>query len=348
MSPKHARARRQRRRVICRLAAIILKRLGSNPSRQTVPVLPIDAFRSLETLQRKRLRALASGFHLAAIRLRNEQRPKFEELRQRLDQSIDDSELPTMRPVFQLRDVIAELAALENEFQMVQFNLRQKSISVTTPSIVLEDVDLGRFKIVLHGRQLGSGKPYSIMALDPRPAGDCEETTHPHVQCEQLCEGEGAEPIRHALAEGRLYDFFTIVMQILRTYNAGSAYTRLDDWCGVSCADCGDLVDSDRTDRCERCDARSCEECSSQCRHCDRLVCGNCSEACESCGERLCEACLSTCRDCGDSFCPHCSREGRCDDCLETAPETQAETTEAASEETEVLSGGLGETVVSA
>ena len=57
-----------------------------------------------------------------------------------------------------------------------------------------------------------------MIALDPSPAASNSETTHPHVQTNQLCEGDGRSAIRHAMREGRLLDFFVLVRQILQTY----------------------------------------------------------------------------------------------------------------------------------
>jgi hypothetical protein len=66
--------------------------------------------------------------------------------------------------------------------------------------------------------------------------------THPHVCNGQLCEGDGAAPIKAALGSGRLLDFFVLVGQILETYNDASAHVTLDNWEGRSCNDCGTNV----------------------------------------------------------------------------------------------------------
>ena len=69
-------------------------------------------------------------------------------------------------------------------------------------------------------------------------AGD-EEVTHLHVHDRTLCEEDGRVPIRSALRQGRLCDFFLLVQQVLQTDNAGSAFVRLEDWDSKSCANYG-------------------------------------------------------------------------------------------------------------
>jgi hypothetical protein len=77
--------------------------------------------------------------------------------------------------------------------------------------------------------------------------------THPHVREKLLCEGDGAASIRRALAEGRLLDFFTLVRQVLETYNPGSAYVELSRWNGVTCKDCGYIMPGDGYGTCDLC-----------------------------------------------------------------------------------------------
>jgi hypothetical protein len=43
-------------------------------------------------------------------------------------------------------------------------------------------------------------------------------------------------PIRNALEQGRLHDFFMIVANLLRTYNWGSPFVSVSDWRGEECA----------------------------------------------------------------------------------------------------------------
>src|SRR5690606_36516860 len=131
-----------------------------------------------------------------------------------------------------LRLLLEELQSLPDEFDDVHIDWLTKILRVRTERIVLEDVDLGPFEIRLALDQLGCDQPYSVIALDPCRPGCCDDVTHPHVQSNTLCEGEGRYAIARALEQGRLCEFFLLVVQILRTYNAGSAYVRLSDWQG--------------------------------------------------------------------------------------------------------------------
>ena len=157
-------------------------------------------------------------------------------------------------------------------------------LSVTTDRIVLEDIYLGPLQIRLDWQRLGlSSQPYRVVALDPHPAAKSDDITHPHVQDEQLCEGEGRSAIRAALAECRLHDFFLLVSQVLHTYGQGSAYVELDDWDGVPCEECGASLDEDDRYCCQRCEA---------------TLCGGCSVSCQDCGDSYCSGCIGQCAAC--------------------------------------------------
>ena len=121
--------------------------------------------------------------------------------------------------------------ALKGEFTNLDIDIKAHEVAVTTDKITLEDVLLGEFEIRLKWDCIGRvQKPYRVIARDPHPAAKNEDVTHPHVQDEHLCEGEGQTAIAAAIAEGRLYDFFLLVSQVLHTYGRGSAYVALDRW----------------------------------------------------------------------------------------------------------------------
>ena len=127
-----------------------------------------------------------------------------------------------------------------------------------------------------------------MIAIDANPAGANDSVTHPHVQDEELCEGDGQQSIRKALEQGRLLDFFVIVANLLRTYNSGSPYISLSEWHGVECADCGYSVSADDRWICEKCETTLCEECNYNCFGCDRIYCNECVTRCENCEEYSC------------------------------------------------------------
>ncbi|TWT56432.1 hypothetical protein [Allorhodopirellula solitaria] len=238
-------------------------------------------------------------------------------LRMRATHSIDNLKRqsrshiePTATLIFQ------EIQALRGEFDAVTIERSIQRLTVTTSSIVLDGVLLGSFEIRLNWKYIKESSPFDVIALEPNEPASGEGVTHPHVQSDSLCEGEGSDAIRRALDEGRLYDFFCIVDQILRTYNSGSAYVQLDDWNGVNCRSCGDTVDSDQALACSNCETELCMECSTCCDSCCERYCEECASSCESCGDDACKMCLKSCDDCGESFCPSCLYEGTCDDCL--------------------------------
>jgi hypothetical protein len=134
-----------------------------------------------------------------------------------------------------VREIFRDLIALSDEFEDVKVDGSNQTLSVTTEPIMLEEIDLGPFEIRLHWDRIVERRPYEVLALEPNPAGESSETTHPHVKGEQLCEGDGRVSIDRALRAGRLLDFFQIVSQILHNYNSGSAYVSLSHWNGSPC-----------------------------------------------------------------------------------------------------------------
>ncbi len=230
-------------------------------------------------------------------------------LRRRLDTFRNElPKTPAQGQIASPREIADDISALGEEFEDLALDLQEKTLSVITAPIELEDVFLGRFRIVLHWEQIGKGPCYDLVAEDPNHAQDNEDVTHPHVSHERLCEGEGSTAIRSALKQGRLLDFFTLVKQILETYNAGSAYVALSRWTGgTDCYDCGCAISEDESCCCDRC----CES-----------ICDNCRSCCEGCGEYLCSGCCRQCTDCGETSCGPClnphpqTKSLVCDSCL--------------------------------
>jgi len=222
-------------------------------------------------------------------------------------------ELPELRDARNVATsgaIAADLCALADEFEEVDIDLKEKSITVETAPIVLEGVELGAFQILLRWEKIADGSAYKIIAQQPNcPEGD-SDVTHPHVRDDQLCEGVGAVPIRRALTAGRLLDFFLLVRQILQTYNAESAHVQLSSWSGVSCRDCGYRMPSGDYSSCERCDEPVCSDCSVSCDGCSRYVCSSCSGQCAQCQEQFCQACLTRAPSTNRFLCPSCLKEG--------------------------------------
>ena len=272
------------------------------------PELPTDMWQQCVLLVRKWKRANQRAWNSAAQCLRRDLLIAVEQLRDELvlfeQRLLPTSERP--QPV-SLRDIYQELAALRREFDDCSCHGKRKLISVTTERIELDGTDLGPFKIRLDWRELLEERPaYQVIALDPNPAACNSGVTHPHVQDDAVCEGEGQQPIRRALREVRLLDFFVIVANLLRTYNAESPYVALEDWYGVECTDCGRSADEDARWTCEACQTNVCGECVVNCADCDGGMCHDCVAPCGGCGEQHCNRCLGRCSHCREEHCESC------------------------------------------
>ncbi len=244
---------------------------------------------------------------------------------ERLTQRLEQSPPPSLSLLYD------ELSSLCEEFEHVDFDLKYNQISVRTGSITLDEVDLGSFEICLDLSELKtvseveSGISYRVIALEPNPAAHSDETVHPHLQNERLCEGDGKQAIARALNEGRLNDFFTLVSNILQTYNSASPYTALEDWYGIPCTDCGHRVNQDEIYSCESCDSPLCDSCSRSCQTCCLLFCYGCEQKCADCESSVCVDCLTCCETCQQMFCSECLEDGYCLSCTELITESENE-----------------------
>jgi len=219
-------------------------------------------------------------------------------------------------------EIYRDLLSLRDEFPQVALEFSSGSVSVTTEPIVLDEVYLGPFEIKLDWTDAWDPLRYEVLACDPHPASSSDGVTHPHVEADRLCEGDGSPVIRQALRQGRLADFFLIVRQILEMYNSGSAYIPLDQWSGRECPDCGDHYDEDDFVRCGECESAICDACRRDCQSCESSFCGECLSICSRCSDQTCNGCLQTCSGCDEPLCgdclESCSRcnSTRCEDCL--------------------------------
>ena len=271
---------------------------------------------------------------------------------QRFKESVtsDETKLPKLSCIF------AELSQIDEELGEYQFDLKEKTISVITEPITLDDIPFGPFEIKLFIDQINklyTDSPYRIIALEPNPAGTDSCVTHPHVSSEKLCEGDGVVSIRKAIEQGRLCDFFMMIVNILQTYNPDSPYVALDDWEGISCYDCGYTVAGDDCYYCECCDRDYCSSCSTYCQMCDTTLCLGCAYECPSCNEPVCQSCTAKCKDCEETYCKDClTEDGLCQNCEENRKENSDEEQESESEKSEagpaVQSDSVGETIVHA
>jgi hypothetical protein len=201
--------------------------------------------------------------------------------------------MPTQSQNASVGEIMADIAALTKEFEKLEIDLKETTLSVVTPDIWLEDMYLGSFQIVLDWSEIGRGPCYTVVAKEPQPASSNDEVTHPHVSGNTLCEGDGSLAIRSALKQGRLLDFFTLVKQVLETYNSDSAYVSLSRWNGgEDCGDCGDSMTADESWCCEHCSTSICDDCRKNCNECDVNLCSGCCWPCHECEENFCRRCL--------------------------------------------------------
>lgn len=219
----------------------------------------------------------------------------------------------------EVKDITADLKSLVVEFPSVKFDRHATMLSVTTENMVLEDednedeFDFGKFEIRLDLRAVTTGRsdqPYEIHSIDRR-ANYSGGYYHPHVTGHGLCVGDGGPAILTALRQGRFLDFFTIVNQILATYNPDSPYAELSSWLRsepeYSCASCeDDIHDPDDVHRCDVCDETYCGECASYCDAVGVSICtncmdeGSCASGCDYAGTIRCATHTNPqCAECG-------------------------------------------------
>lgn len=312
--------RKKQSRNMIRMAVLLHQRL-SGAGKPVSLLLPETEWRECQRLGRLHEKAINKGWLAAAQRIRPRLEQALRELQACLTQTLtNQNQKPVVSP--SLRELYKELLGLYGEYPNADCNLRSKTISVITDSITLEDVDLGAFCIELDANST-NGLSYSVIATDPNPAGNDEDVTHPHVRDNCLCEGEGTLPIRNALAEGRLGDFFQIVDQVLQTYNGGSAYVALDEWQGISCTACGEYVNDDERTSCSR--------------TCDPLCC-ECAETCSDCDQDFCPDLVERCHRCEENFCDRCLDEGICNACQQETRDEEVQS----EQQTETPLGGCG------
>ena len=301
-------------------AAVLIHEQLAGGTRHDLPIyLPEYSWNNIQQLRRQIDRARERGWHRAAARLTEDLAGALDDCRRELENAHRTLQsCPTQRHVSSASDIYRDILALYDEFEEVDIDLDEHTLSVTTDRIVLEYISLGRFEIRLDWRHLGDRRTaYRVVALDPNPAAKSDDITHPHVQDEQLCEGEGRAAVQAALAECRLYDFFLLVSQLLHTYGQGSAYVELDNWDGIPCEDCGDSVDEDDRYYCRPLRQHALQQLFNHLPGLRRAFCSDCISLCCRCGQDYCSSCLETCSACHKRFCEDCLEAGLCRSCHE-------------------------------
>lgn len=339
--------------LLFRMARRIQNRIVS-ARRSRVPLPPESTWDNLCRICRHLAIAEAHGWNTALQRLHRDYRSVASHLVRQVQVDLEMFDEPNEPPAPSDRDILADLTALETEFDRVEVDVKEGTVSAVTERIVLEGIDLGPFKILLRIDRIDGGAAYDVMALEPNPAAGSSHP-HPHVSDETLCEGDGRRAIEAALEQGRIFDLFVLVRQILQTYNPRSAYVSLSRWNGRECRDCGTIASEDESTCCERCDAEICCDCGGCCNACHITCCSSCRSRCPECDDDVCDRCSRSCSGCEELFCPGCLDDGRCPVCRreeESSHATDQETPETAENAPDslasILAHGLGEVPVPA
>ncbi len=335
---------------LLRLAVAIHAQLTARRPTARLTELPASNLRRCEELVRQIRRTELRGWSLAGDVLRSDLRFIVRSLQTELGELAQQlAAAGAVTGITRMSDILEDLAALHSEFVDLTYDRRGHWLSVTTEPLVLEDRFLGPFEIRLDWTRLPSEPSYRIIALEPHPAASREGVTHPHVLDEILCEGEGRVAIRQALAQGRLLDFYTLVAQLLRTYNRDSSFVELDRWDGVSCADCGASVDDEEGYACEACGGTVCGGCEVTCSDCGNSYCSGCVTGCSVCDDSCCRGCLRRCDGCRERVCSGCLNENlRCSNCHEEQERLETTDTPPEIPHSPLYADSLGQTPVPA
>jgi len=299
-----------------RAAVLIREQLAKRNLPASIVHLSGYSWATIERLQHQIARASGRGWHRAARRLSQEMADALRRYHQDLEMALRTVEAHNVPRISSTpAEIYRDIQALQTEFDEVEIDIANQTISVTTDTIEFEGIDLGQFEIRLDWHRLGSSLAYRLVARDPNPAATNSEVTHPHVQDETLCEGEGHCAIQAALAQGRIYDFMLLVSQVLHTYARGSAYVEMHDWTGVTCSDCGTMMSPDDSYSCQRCGCELCDDCHRLCAACEECYCSGCLSCCPECEMDFCRGCLDECPECGRDVCGNCMEDGLCSSC---------------------------------
>jgi hypothetical protein len=311
---------------------------------------------NLARLRRQLRLAAQNNWMAAAKQLKREYFGQLIRLQTTLADVIDcNSAHREQHLVSGLTDIFRDLVVLQREFDGFSFDKAGMLLSVTTEPIELDGIYLGAFEICLDLKTVNRKEPgsYEVIAVDPHPATRSDSITHPHVQDDQLCEGDASHAIRNALRQGRLLDFFQLVANVLQTYNSGSPYRSLEEWEGERCSDCGSSIDVEDCYCCEACGDRLCDNCQSCCIECSEHYCANCSNVCTACLDDVCKYCVKHDADDDENYCPEClKKKERCASCVtnENQQQDQIQNEESANSDSHVAvhPDSVGQVAVSA
>lgn len=231
-------------------------------------------------------------------------------------------------------DVLEDLKQLHNEKDIVEVKLGRdhgiQYLHVITSEVVLEGVMFGEFDIKFDIVNLD----YWLSSLRPNRSRGRRDVIHPHVEANQLCEGEAAVPIECALRSANILDCVLTIVAALNNYNAASPYVSLKEWEAFTCSDCGEAVREDERILCPDSRRYYDKQCMVVCELTGVEVSFASTIKCEITGKRIRSSKASSCAGCGlyaapnelkkgtdaKLYCPHCFEDiaGDQDDANET------------------------------
>ena len=190
-----------------RAAVLIHEHWRDGQTPGCVPLhLPEYSWNNLQRLRRRIELARQRGWHAAADRLTEDLASRVGRLSSRTGKRPSrPAKSPDAATGFLRVDIYRDIVGLCRRVRGGGHRLgRARDFGHHRPHRVGGNSASGAFEIRLDWRLSGLvHTAYRVVALDPNPAAASDDVTHPHVQNEQLCEGEGRAAIRAALAECR-------------------------------------------------------------------------------------------------------------------------------------------------
>ena len=159
-----------------------------------------------------RQRAIAQnrGWKAAEEQVSNDYRRQLTRIRNGADSELSSED---SKSSFEMSDteLFRDLLAARSQFEELEFDAKAKALAGNTKDIILDGHRFGAFRIVLCLKSLSrSGRAnYEVVAIDPNRPSSNDDVTHPHIQCDGLCEGDAQPAIKLALQQGRLFDFLS-------------------------------------------------------------------------------------------------------------------------------------------
>ena len=226
-----------------------------------------------------------------------------------------------------LTEIYQDLVALEHQWPTA-YDLAAKRLSVCVGPIVIQGLDLGRFRIDFNYERMPDR--YTIIPLEINEAQSLEHP-HPHMQNTRLCEGEATSMLASALNDGRILDCVEVIERTLNTYQQSAAYKPLGyniPMCSicmkrikgpVNCTNCHSLICAECAPTAIitcGCGTKICTNCQKGCLCCSSATCGKNSCAlvkCPKCGFQACGKCVTKCSCGAATRCLNCHLT--CEDC---------------------------------